>query len=112
MGCRPIIGIDGCHLKGIYKGQVFCAIAKDGNEGIYPIAYAVVELETKETWCWFLERLISDIGSNNLTFMSDRQKVSKSNFLYQFSLVVLNLHFNVVDAGAARSCTIGCAISS
>lgn len=75
VGCRPIIGIDGCHVKGAYKGQVFSAIGKDGNENIFPIAYAVVELKTKETWCWFLHNLVNDIGANNLTFMSHRQKV-------------------------------------
>ena len=73
-GCRPIIGLDGCHLKGVYTGQVLTAVGKDGNENIFPIAYAVVESETKETWCWFLEILIQDIGSQALTFMSDRQK--------------------------------------
>ena len=34
----------------------------DGNDGIYPITYAVTEAKNKETWTWFLENLIGDIG--------------------------------------------------
>jgi hypothetical protein len=50
-----------------------CAIGKDGNNDMFPIAYAVVE--TKDSWSWFLSILIEDIGSideSAWTFMSDR----------------------------------------
>ncbi|XP_075666037.1 uncharacterized protein LOC142635859 [Castanea sativa] len=46
--CRPFIGVDGCHLK-----------------------------ETKDSWTWFMKRLLDDIGSlraEGWTFMSDQQK--------------------------------------
>nr|XP_023877950.1 uncharacterized protein LOC111990411 [Quercus suber] len=75
--CRPFIGVDGCHLKGEFTGQLLTAVGKDGNYGIYPIAFAVVEAETKESWTWFLSRLLEDIGGVNerrWTFMSDQQK--------------------------------------
>ena len=70
-----MIGIDGCHLKGAYTGQIFTAVAMDGNQHIFPIAFAVVEAERKDTWIWFLENLMNDIGGNPITFISDRQKV-------------------------------------
>ena len=41
-GCRPIIGVDGCHLKGAYPGMILVAVSKDGNNCIFPIAWAVV----------------------------------------------------------------------
>jgi len=75
-GCRPIVLVDACHLKGHLGGQLMCAIGKDGNNDMFPIAYAVVE--TKDSWSWFLSILIEDIGSideSAWTFMSDRQKV-------------------------------------
>jgi hypothetical protein len=75
-GCRPIVLVDACHLKGHLGGQLMCAIGKDGNNDMFPIAYAVVE--TKDSWSWFLSILIEDIGSigeRAWTFMSDRQKV-------------------------------------
>ena len=43
-----------------------------------PIAFAVVEIETKETWRWFLNLLFKDIGdveTNKWVFISDQQKV-------------------------------------
>ncbi|KAK9945307.1 hypothetical protein M0R45_010828 [Rubus argutus] len=41
-GCRPIIGVDGCHLKGAFGGQLLAAVGIDANDNMYPIAYAVV----------------------------------------------------------------------
>jgi len=46
--CRPLIGLDGCFLKGRYAGHLLSAIGKDGNNQMMPIAFAVVEAETKE----------------------------------------------------------------
>ena len=45
--CRPFIGVDGCHLKDEYPRQILTAVGKDGNNGVNPIAFAVVEAETK-----------------------------------------------------------------
>ena len=75
-GCRPIIGIDGCHLKGSFGGQLLCAIGKDANDNMFPIAYAVVEQELNDSWTWFLTCLLKDIGQKTLTFISDQQKVN------------------------------------
>lgn len=75
--CRPFIGLDGCWLKGLYGGQLLSAVGVDPNDCIFPIAYAVVETESTETWSWFLQLLASDLGIGNnkdWTFMSDRQK--------------------------------------
>jgi hypothetical protein len=77
-GCRPFIGLDGCHLKGPYRGQLLSAIGRDGNDNIYLIAVAAMEQENYEAWSWFLKNLLDDIGSvkdNGWTFISDRQKV-------------------------------------
>ena len=46
---------------------------------MFPIAYAVVEGETKSSWTWFLETLIKDLGIYNQgqwTIISDKQKGS------------------------------------
>jgi hypothetical protein len=79
-GCRLVIGLDGCFLKGPYKGILLVVVGRDANNNMYPIAIAVVESETKDSWTWFLECLVSDLGSHERhispTFISDRQKVS------------------------------------
>ncbi|XP_038721136.1 uncharacterized protein LOC120013413 [Tripterygium wilfordii] len=61
-GCRPLIGLDGCFLKTIYGGQLLTAVAHDGANGIFPIAWAVVERENGDSWEWFLRKLLLDIG--------------------------------------------------
>ena len=43
--CRPLIGLDGCFVKGEYGGQLLSAIGKDRNNQTFPIAYVVVESE-------------------------------------------------------------------
>ena len=78
--CRPIIGLDGCFLKGYYGGQILAAVGRDPNDQMLPIGVAVVESETKDSWDWFLKLLVDDLGGpgvcNSYTFISDQQKVS------------------------------------
>jgi hypothetical protein len=77
-GCRKVIGLDGCFFKGVVKGELLCAIARDANNQMYPVAWAVVEMETNETWKWFIGLLIKDLNINNSgdgwVFISDQQK--------------------------------------
>ncbi|KAF8398461.1 hypothetical protein HHK36_017389 [Tetracentron sinense] len=74
-GCRPFIGMDGCFPKGPFGGMLLTAIGLDGDLGIYPIAFAVVESETKDSWNFFIHCLHSVLGDvRDLTLMTDRQK--------------------------------------
>ncbi|KAL5774309.1 hypothetical protein ACOSP7_011866 [Xanthoceras sorbifolium] len=76
-GCRPFIGLDGCHLKGPYDGILLCAIGIDANCGVYPIALGVVEIESLDSWHWFIQLLYDHVGkheSRTVCFMTDRQK--------------------------------------
>ncbi|GJR27340.1 mutator type transposase [Tanacetum coccineum] len=41
--------LDGCFLSGPYPGQILTAVGVDPNNGIYPLAYAVVESESKDS---------------------------------------------------------------
>uniref|UniRef100_A0A803PC09 MULE transposase domain-containing protein n=1 Tax=Cannabis sativa TaxID=3483 RepID=A0A803PC09_CANSA len=76
-GCRRIIRLHGCHLKGYCKGILLVAIGIDGSTFIFPIAYAVVGKENTESWTWFSELLKEDLHPTNPcmdTMMSDKQK--------------------------------------
>ena len=79
-GCRPIIRVNGCFLKWPFKGQLLAAVGKDVNNNMYPIAFVVVEDETKDSWTWFLKTLVSNLGVHERgcrpTFISDRKNVS------------------------------------
>ena len=77
-GKRDLLGLDGCFMSGQFPGQILTAVGVDPNSGIYPVAYAIVEAETKDSWKWFLDCLGDDLGlfrNSNFTFISDRQKV-------------------------------------
>ncbi|TXG62183.1 hypothetical protein EZV62_013546 [Acer yangbiense] len=76
-GCRPFIGIDGCHLKGPYGGVLLSAVALDANSGLYPLAYCICEGETLLSWSWFLRQLrcfLKYPEDRPICFMSDKQK--------------------------------------
>ncbi|XP_022880686.1 uncharacterized protein LOC111397956 [Olea europaea var. sylvestris] len=47
---RPVICVDGNHLKGPYKGTLLLATAQDANKQIYPIAWGIVDAETNRSW--------------------------------------------------------------
>lgn len=75
-GCRPIIGVDGCFLKGKQGGQLLTAITLDENNGIFPIAWEMVGAENKSSWEWFLDLRGRDIeiceNQEKFTFISDK----------------------------------------
>ncbi|XP_060202219.1 uncharacterized protein LOC132630678 [Lycium barbarum] len=76
-GLRPFIGLDGTFLKGKAKGQLLVIVALDSNNHFYPIAWVVVEKETKKTWDWFLGLLKMSLELNmgeGYTIISDMQK--------------------------------------
>lgn len=73
--CRPVISIDGAHLKGSYKGKLLVAASKDANNNILPISYAIVDEETVHSWCWFLGHFRNFVAPNRqLCVLSDRHK--------------------------------------
>ena len=59
-------------MKGKFRGVLFVAAAKDGNEQIYPIAFEVGDKENDRSWSWFLTELRHVIGSpQDLLIISD-----------------------------------------
>jgi hypothetical protein len=76
-GCRPVICLDGYHIKTKFGGQLLTAIGIDPNDCIYLVAMAVVEVECLPSWKWFLETVKQDLGIENIapwTIMIDKQK--------------------------------------
>ncbi|KAL0398914.1 UNVERIFIED_CONTAM: hypothetical protein Sradi_2234700 [Sesamum radiatum] len=106
-GCRPILGVDGCHLKGPHGGILLTAVGVDPNNNLYPVAYAVVQRESKDTWEWFLTVLKQDLNiqrDEEFTFMSDKQKGLIQAFISVFPnsahrFCVRHLHNNFKTAG-------------
>ncbi|XP_028076867.1 uncharacterized protein LOC114278907 [Camellia sinensis] len=75
--CRPVIGVDGCHLKRPHGGVLLTVVGMDANNCIFLFAYAIIEKEKKKTRLWFLNLLGKDlniVNSHYYTFISDKQK--------------------------------------
>ncbi|XP_071713705.1 uncharacterized protein [Rutidosis leptorrhynchoides] len=54
---RPVIIVDGAHLKSRYLGTNLIAVAMDANNGILPLAYGIGAGETTDHWTWFFGNL-------------------------------------------------------
>ena len=93
VGCRPFIGLDGCHLKNKYGGILLIVVSRDVNDQYLPLTFGVVENETKDTWSWFVKLLFEDIGSNTKwCFISDHQKVCLlDNFVLNVCYLLMTL---------------------
>ncbi|CAI9297233.1 unnamed protein product [Lactuca saligna] len=91
IGCRKVIGLDGCFLKGQVKGELLTAIGRDANNQVFPIAWAVVDVENKDNWTWFLELLKDDLDLGtgvDLVVISDQHKVSSLIIIVYFNLII------------------------
>ncbi|XP_057520840.1 uncharacterized protein LOC130801096 [Amaranthus tricolor] len=78
-GCRPIIGIDGAHLSGYYKGVMLTVVAIDENNEIFVLAYGIVDTKSIDSWTYFfrnLRCLFAQYKSqkDDWTFISDRMR--------------------------------------
>ncbi|GKA60193.1 transposase, MuDR [Tanacetum coccineum] len=101
---RELLGLDGAFMRGQYSGQMLTAVGMDANNGIYPIAYGIVESENQYSWTWFLTCLGDDFDlytNSNFTFITDRQKGLVPTIAKLFPAaehrVVECLYKNIVD---------------
>ncbi|KAL0449559.1 UNVERIFIED_CONTAM: hypothetical protein Slati_1512300 [Sesamum latifolium] len=81
--CSPFLGFDGCHLKRSFGGVLLATIGLDGNNRLFPVAFAVVESECKEFWTFFFENLSMLVGGFSIdkpwTFMSSSQPLPRKD---------------------------------
>jgi hypothetical protein len=76
-GCRPMICVDSCFMKGKWGSQLHAVVARDANDDIFLIA-SICESKTRDTWNWFLKILLDDTGyprDHMWSFMSDHHMV-------------------------------------
>ncbi|XP_071687127.1 uncharacterized protein [Rutidosis leptorrhynchoides] len=81
---RDLLGLDGAFMKQPATGCILSVVGVDSNNGIYPVAYAIVEQECGSSWTWVLKCLGQDINlstNSNYTFISDRQKFNFDYFM-------------------------------
>ncbi|GKB76029.1 hypothetical protein Tco_0942924, partial [Tanacetum coccineum] len=49
---REWLGLDGAFISGPFPGQVLTDVGIDANNGIYLVAYGIIEVECKDSWCF------------------------------------------------------------
>ncbi|XP_059314176.1 uncharacterized protein LOC132064989 [Lycium ferocissimum] len=73
--CRPIVVVDGSHLKTTYNGTFVLASTLDGAGNILPLAYGVIDSENDKSWTWFFEQFKQAYGNrDNMCVVSDRHE--------------------------------------
>jgi hypothetical protein len=78
--CRPLLFLDRTPLNSKYQGELLAATSVDGNDGIFPVAFAVVDAETDDNWHWFLQELKSALSTTEqITFVADFQNGLKTS---------------------------------
>lgn len=84
-GCRPLLFLDSTALNSKYQGVLLVATAPDAEDGIFPVAFAVVDAETEDNWHWFLVELKSAVSeSRRITFVADFQNGLKKSLAEVF----------------------------
>ncbi|KAL5547734.1 hypothetical protein UlMin_002965 [Ulmus minor] len=84
-GCRPILFLEATSLKSKFHEILLTATALDGDDGLFPVAFAIVDTENSDSWRWFLEQLKSAVSATRpITFVSDREKGLKDTVLEVF----------------------------
>ncbi|XP_072060158.1 uncharacterized protein [Arachis hypogaea] len=66
-----------CLDSGDHGQQLLVAVGRDPNDNYFLIAVAAVEAETRDSWGWFINLLLNDIGHvsrRKWVFMFDQQK--------------------------------------
>ncbi|KAL0228297.1 hypothetical protein RCL1_004440 [Eukaryota sp. TZLM3-RCL] len=74
---RKIISVDGAFLHGETKGTLLSAQTVDGEGHIFPLAYAIVDVENENNWKYFLEKLKEGLDEEDVSrsmMVSDRHK--------------------------------------
>ncbi|XP_076897724.1 uncharacterized protein LOC143551097 [Bidens hawaiensis] len=120
--CQLVISVDGTHLNGPYRGKFLIAVSKNANNHIFPVAYAIVDEETYESWMWFFKQFREHIVNKNmgsLCAIYDRHKGiikemetleewKEPNAYHRFCLrhIVRNLGQNFKSATLKRICWV------
>ena len=91
---KPVIVVDGTHLKGLYRGSMFVATCLDGNNQLYMLAIGVMDSENNDAWEWFMMKLNEVIGDRpELVFISNRCTAIKRVILEVFRIAAHGIYF-------------------
>jgi hypothetical protein len=61
-GCRPYLSVDSTMLNGRWNGHLPSATCVDGHNWMFSVAFGFFEIESTDSWTWFLLQLRKAIG--------------------------------------------------
>ena len=71
--CKRMIQVDGTWLYGRYSHILLIVVTQDGDNNIFPDAFAIVEQESAEAWNFFLTNLREHVvREDGICIISDR----------------------------------------
>ncbi|KAL2942089.1 Proteoglycan 4 [Bienertia sinuspersici] len=91
-GCRRVICVDAAFLKTFLGGQIMCAIGRDGNNQMFPIAWATIEGENSSSWIWFFTHIQTCLqlgDGTGVAIISDEHLVNLLSKLLLLMLFIL-----------------------
>ena len=73
--CKLVVQVDGTFLISRYQRTLLTTLAQNGSRNIFPLAFAIVEGETKEALIWFFQLLREHVTpQSNLCLITDKGK--------------------------------------
>ncbi|XP_043710294.1 uncharacterized protein LOC122659223 [Telopea speciosissima] len=91
----PAYCLDGCHLRERYGGIILSAVSVDGNNCLFPLAFAIVEVGNTATCEFFLHNLANALQDSmdymNLTFMTNKQ----NGLINAISSIFSDAHYRI-----------------
>nr|GEV32783.1 hypothetical protein [Tanacetum cinerariifolium] len=91
-GKRDLLRLDECFLSGSYPRWILTAVGVDLNNGIYPLAYAIVESETKihesgRAHCDVLLNNMCEVFNKQLVDGRDKPIITCLEFIREYSII-------------------------
>jgi hypothetical protein len=74
-GCMSYLSVDSTALNGRWNDHLPSATAMDGHNWLFSVAFGFFEIESTDSWTWFLLQLCKAIGEPpNLAIHCDASK--------------------------------------
>ena len=97
--------MDGTFLSGKYKGTILTVVVADANDQLLPVAFAIVESESTESWLWILSNVKQAVVQDrpDVCVISDRHQLSAGGKSIMFKDYAQDLIPGVDGTGASES---------
>ncbi|GJX40560.1 hypothetical protein Tco_0255550 [Tanacetum coccineum] len=80
-----MLGFDGAFMNGPFPGQVLAAVGLDSNNGIYPLAYALVEAKSRAKCDLFLNN-ICKVFNGKLVGGRDKSVITLLEYIREYCM--------------------------